>query len=96
MTIPALRALRSLLPDAHITLATRSTPKDIFVDADFIDEILIHDRAGSIVSDIRELARQWRSRRFDLAIIFPNSFAPALVARLTRLASLSMQFEQNP
>jgi heptosyltransferase-2 len=85
MTFPALRALRSLLPDAHITLATRSTAKDVFIDADCIDEILIHDRSGSAIGDIRQQARQWGSRRFDLAILFPNSFAPALVARLARI-----------
>ncbi|HET7288522.1 MAG TPA: hypothetical protein VFI71_13670, partial [Pyrinomonadaceae bacterium] len=44
MTIPALRALRRVLPDAHITLVIRPGTKGIFSDVDFIDEILIYDR----------------------------------------------------
>jgi heptosyltransferase-2 len=78
MTIPALRALRRLLPDAQITLATRALARDIFVGADFVDELLVHDGDAGVLSQ----ARDWRTRNFDLAILFPNSFGVALIARL--------------
>jgi len=77
MTVPALRALRRLLPDAKITLAIRPSAKGIFSEVDFIDEVLVYDRrnAFSVVSQIRE----WRRRQFDLAVLFQNAFEAALI-----------------
>lgn len=77
MTVPALRALRRVLPEAHITLATRPGTKGIFSDADFIDDLLIYDRksAFSVVPQIRE----WRKRKFDLALLFQNAFEAAFI-----------------
>ena len=82
MTVPALRTLRRLLPKAHITLATRSFAKGLFESADFIDDLLICDPgSGNVLAQ----AGGWRSRRFDLAILFPNAFAAAAVAFLGRV-----------
>lgn len=77
MTVPALRALRRLLPDAKITLATRPFAKGIFSEVDFIDDVLVYDRrnAFSVVSQVRE----WRRREFDLAVLFQNAFEAALI-----------------
>lgn len=84
MTVPALRELRCLLPHAHITLATRSWAKGLFADADFLDDLLIHDRRGlpSVISQINE----WRRRKFDLAVLFQNAFEAALVPALARVS----------
>jgi heptosyltransferase-2 len=79
MTVPALRALRRLLPGAQLTLATRPFAKAIFDEADFLDDVLICE--GNLFAQ----ARQWRSRRFDLAVLFQNAFEPALIARLARV-----------
>lgn len=76
ITVPALRSLRELLPEAHITLATRSFAKGIFAGADFIDELLVCE--GSLLAQ----AREWHRRRCDLALLFQNAFAPALIAKL--------------
>ncbi len=85
MTVPALNALRRLLPDAHITLATRSFAKAIFDDVDCFDDFLVYDsRPGRLRSALAQ-ARKWQTRRFDLAILFPNAFEPALVALLGRV-----------
>ena len=83
MTVPALRELRRLFPEAHITLATRSWAKGLFAGADFIDELQIHDGGGlrSVVKQVRE----WRKRSFELAVLFPNSLETALVASLARV-----------
>lgn len=83
MTVPALRELRRLLPNAHLTLATRAWAKGLFADAEFIDDLLVHKDSGlrAVVQQVRE----WRRRRFDLAILFPNSLETALVASLARV-----------
>ncbi|HYK22977.1 MAG TPA: lipopolysaccharide heptosyltransferase II, partial [Pyrinomonadaceae bacterium] len=77
MTVPALRALRRVLPDANITLAIRPGVKGIFSEAEFIDDVLVYDRrsAFSVVSQVRE----WKRRKFDLALLFQNAFEAALI-----------------
>ena len=83
MTVPALRQLRRLLPDAHITLVTRPSTKGLFADVDFLDEVLVYDRHGlrSLLSQVGE----WRRCRFDLAVIFQNAFEAALIPALARV-----------
>ena len=77
MSVPALRALRRVLPDANITLATRPGAKGIFFEADFIDDVLVYNRKGafSVIPQVRE----WRRRQFDLAVLFQNAFEAALI-----------------
>src|SRR5881396_1391442 len=77
MTVPALRELRRVLPAAHITLVSRPGTANIFIDADFIDEILVYDRGG--LGSAWAQAREWRRRRFDLALLFQNAFEAAAI-----------------
>lgn len=85
MTLPALRRLRSIYPEAHITLHTRGWAEGVFRDVDSIDEILTIPQTSGKFSSVREQARELRRRNFDLAILFPNSFESALVARLSNI-----------
>jgi heptosyltransferase-2 len=85
MTVPALRALRRAFPDSHIALHTRWSNEGLFRDADFIDRILPISRAESSLAEVIEQARALRGERFDVAIIFPNSFASALTARFAAI-----------
>lgn len=81
MTMPALRELRRIFPDAQITLATRAWAEGIFQDAGFIDEILAFEKNDSVFKQ----AKIWRENRFDLAVLFTNSFQTALVAKLAKV-----------
>ncbi len=81
MTIPALHELRRIFPEAKITLHTRSWAKGLFQDADFIDEIIAFDKSESSLADVFSQARVLKKKRFDAAILFPNSFASALTVR---------------
>jgi len=83
MTIPALRQLRRLFPDAHITLATRAWAEGLFADSDFLDDLQVHE--GSGLRSVVQQVRQWRKRNFDLAVLLPNSLETALVASLARV-----------
>ncbi len=82
MTIPALRELRRIFPDAQILLHTRSWAKGIFQDADFIDEILPFEKENNLMQTVRRQAKIWREQEFDLAILFTNSFQTALLSKL--------------
>src|SRR5687767_14364179 len=83
MTVPALRELRRLFPDAHLTLATRSWAQELFADADFIDDLLVNDRRG--LGAVRGQGHEWKSRTFDLAVLFQNAFEAALIPALARI-----------
>src|SRR5258705_2147406 len=83
MTIPALRQLRRLFPDAHITLATRAWAQGLFAESDFLDDLQVHE--GSGLRSVVQQVRQWRKRNFDLAVLLPNSLETALVASLARV-----------
>jgi heptosyltransferase-2 len=80
MTLPALRELKRLFPHAHITLASRSWAKGLFIGAEFVDELLIHEGRG--LRSFFKQVRIWRKGQFDLAILLTNSFESGLVAAL--------------
>ncbi len=86
MTIPALRELRRASPNAHITLAAGRWANDVFMDADFIDEILIiENQSGNKLQNIWRQAQTLNKYNFHLAIIFQNSFSSALIPFLARV-----------
>ncbi len=85
MTIPALRELRRIFPDAQITLHSRNWAKGIFQDVDFIDKILGFDREKSTFKTLISQASNWRKEKFDLAVVFPNSFESALLSKLGKV-----------
>jgi len=82
MSVPALRRLRSVFPEAHISLLTRDWAEGVFQDADFVDEIITIDGAIPRIRSIFRQVRDLRRRKFDLSILLPNSFESALVVRL--------------
>src|SRR6476619_1115516 len=85
MSIPALRLIRASFPESSITLHTRSWAQGVFKDARFFDEVISYERTGSSFRDSWEQAKVLRELRFDMAFIFPNSFASAFTAWLARV-----------
>lgn len=85
MTIPAMRELRLVFSNSHITLHTRSWARGIFEDADFIDEILTFEKSKSAFATVFEQGSLLRKNKFDLAVLFPNSFESALTAKLGKI-----------
>lgn len=82
MTIPAMRELRRLFPDAEITLYTRPWAEGIFRDADFIDRILTIEALRTNFRDTLSEAKQLKKNKYDIAVLFTNSFQSAAVVRL--------------
>jgi heptosyltransferase II len=85
MSIPALRELRRVFPDSHITLHTRSWADGLFGDVDFIDELVTFDKHRWPIKDVYDNSQFLKDDKFDLAILLPNSFESALTSFLTRV-----------
>jgi len=85
MTIPAARELRRLFPDSKISLHTRAWAEGIFRDAPFFDAILTFEKSKSKITDALAQGGDLRKHGFDLAVLFPNSFETALVAKIAKI-----------
>ena len=83
MCVPALRALRQLLPEARIALVSRPGTSDIFLDAACADEVLGYQRHG-MFSTWKQVG-EWKQHRFDLAVLFQNAFEAAAIAFMARV-----------
>lgn len=83
MAIPAVRELRRILPEAHVTVVARPGAAGVFIDADFVDEVLVYDRAG--LSTAWNQVREWRRLKFDLALLLQNAFEAAAISFLARV-----------
>jgi heptosyltransferase-2 len=78
MSLPALRALRERLPQAHIAILARPWVADLYRREPFCDELISYTPRG--------WAAKWRAGRdlaprgFDCAILLQNAFEAAAVA----------------
>jgi heptosyltransferase-2 len=79
LSLPALRAIRERNPQAHIAILARPWVAGLYAREPFCDE---HIAVPSSFAGRLRLARALGQRRFDAAILLPNSFEAALVARL--------------
>ena len=80
MSLPALRAIRHAYPRAHLAVLIKKDLASFFDGARWIDEVIPYSvgRGLSGFFDRRRIVGEIRSRRFDLAVLFPNSFESAL------------------
>ena len=85
MSIPALRELRRIFPNAKITLHTRLWADGLFQDAAFIDELVTYDKSRWKIKDVYDNTQFLRDDGYDLAVLLPNSFESALTSFLTRI-----------
>ena len=77
LSVPAIKAVRSHFPDARITLLVRPWVAGLFASASFIDNVWSEPKATGLGEWIRT-AKAIRGKRFDLAVLLPNSFESAL------------------
>lgn len=85
MTIPALKELSRIFPDARIVLHTRSWAEGVFRDADFIDGILAIDDKGSKLKQSFSESDSLQQLKFDLAVLMPNSFQSAFTTAISKI-----------
>jgi len=85
MSIPALRELRRVFSEAHITLHTRAWADGLFRDASFIDDLVTFEPGRWKIRDVYDNSRFLRNDGYDLAIVFPNSFESAVTTFLSNI-----------
>lgn len=80
MATPAMRAVRAHYPDAKITGILRPHLTEVLQGLNLVDDWLYHQprgRLGNVADRGLRFARTLRRRRFDLAVVLPNSFRTA-------------------
>jgi len=84
ISLPALRAIRAAFPTSILTVMVKRELADFFVGMKWIDEVLPYTVGRGLrgIADRRNIIGHIRRRRFDIAILFPNSFQSALWVRL--------------
>ena len=82
MATPAIRALRAHFEGANFIGVCRPYVSAVLAGSPWLGETVFLDRRGAWRN--RSLSTAWKLRRrgVDLAVLFPNSFRSALVARL--------------
>src|SRR6266852_6273726 len=80
MSLPALRGVRRAWPDAHVAVLVKRELASFFDGAAWLDEVVPYSvgRGLSGFMDRRRIVGEIRSRKFDLGVLFPNSFESAL------------------
>ncbi len=80
MSLPALHAIRDAFPETPLSILVRRELASFFDGADWISEVIPYRVRGGAAGllDRASIIREIRSRRFDLAVLFPNSFQSAL------------------
>lgn len=85
MTIPAMREMRRIFPDARISLHTHAANEGLFSNAEFLDDIISFEKNRWPALDLYDNSTFLKDEGFDLALLFPNSFDSALTAFLSRI-----------
>jgi heptosyltransferase-2 len=87
LSLPAVQAVRSLYPDAHIAVLARPWVADIYRFGDFADGIILYNKCSGLAAARERLrvAGELRRRRFDCALLLQNAFDAALITALARI-----------
>lgn len=88
LATPVLAALRAHFAGARITYLLRKYVGEIVDGGGWHDEVVHWPAGGGLTREVRtlRLARRLREQRFDLALLFTNSFRSALVVWQARVA----------
>ena len=79
LAMPAIARVRGLFPDSRITVLGLPHICELFKESPYADQRLTY--SDTLLSTIRNIKKE----KFDLAILFPNSFRTALIVYLARI-----------
>jgi heptosyltransferase-2 len=87
ITLPSIKGIRSVFPDAYIAVLLYPHLSSLFGRCAFVDEVIPYPRARgfNLFLEERVLVKSIRQKQFDLAVILPRSFRSALIPYLARI-----------
>lgn len=95
-TLPSLRALRKLYPDAHISWVIEEAAADLLAGHPDLNRVIVSSRKrwvdslvhlrtpGRTMSEISSFLKTLRDRRYDLVIDFHGLFKSAVIVLVSR------------
>lgn len=88
MSVPALEALRTRFPQAHIAILARPWVADVYARESFADEVILYNAAKGWkdVAGKLKVARELRAKQFDTAILLQNAFEAAALVWLAGIS----------
>lgn len=92
MALPALRELRRIFADSHLTIASRSSVQGLFEDELLADDFITLNAGNGLFAGAARVfseATSLRHARFDIAVLLTNSFGTALAARAGAVKSIA-------
>ena len=84
MSLPAIRAIRSIFPHAHVAVLARPSVGDLYARERSIDRVILYPVQKGLVSR-RNFSASVQDQRFDAAILLQNAFDAALITWLARI-----------
>src|ERR1700677_1352287 len=78
MSLPAIRAIRGVFPQAHLAVVAKPWVADLYARERSIDRVIPY--TAKTFGDKRAFAARLRRERFDGAILLQNAFDAALMA----------------
>jgi heptosyltransferase II len=82
MATPAIRAVRARYPRARLVAVGKPYVAETLAGAPWFDDLVLWDKSGPPHRRFRPVLGRLMDERLDAAVLFPNSFRPALLARL--------------
>src|SRR3954447_17064619 len=81
MATPAVRAVRAAFPAAELVAVCKPYVADVLAGSPWFGDVVLFDKRGPREQRLWAAARRLRERQ-TAAVLFPNSFRAALLARL--------------
>src|SRR5580704_4242728 len=82
MATPAVQAIRDAFPTADLIPVCKPYVADVLGGNPWFREVILSDKRGPHSQRLFAAARKLHENRPDAAVLFPNSFRTALLARL--------------
>lgn len=82
MATPAIRAVRARYPRAKLLAVCKPYVADTIAGSPWFDDLVLFDKSGPTHRRFRFVLNRLHDEKLDAAVLFPNSFRAALMARL--------------
>src|ERR1700761_7191470 len=82
MATPAIRAVREAFPATELVAVCKPYVADVLAGSPWFAETIFADKRGPRSQRLFAVARALRAKPLSAALLFPNSFRTALLARM--------------